>query len=320
MAKTKENNATLVGIFFFIGLLTLGIMIAKFSNITSYFDGDYELNITFPDASGLVKDSDVTFGGSKIGRVLGKPILQKDRTILIKVKINGDVQVPVGSEISIYSVSLLGDKAVAIQPIKNPNGEFYEPGDFIKGKGSAGFEEITAKAGQIADNANEAINDFRKMATKLDSSLKSFDNIIVKTNEALEHINSDLLNKGNTQNISEVLANAREATATLKKLSPILERIDPFIAEAEEAIATVKKATLTAEGTFAKVSSQIDNVGPSLAELPKTLKNFQKVSDRAYGLMNTIDGAAKDAQKVIQKVENGDGVLSALTTDSELKE
>ena len=99
MPKKKEKNATFVGLFLFFGLVCLGIMIAKFSNISGSFNGDYHLQLTFPDASGLVKDSGVTYGGAKVGRVLGKPVLQDDQSVLVNVKINGDVKVPVGSDI-----------------------------------------------------------------------------------------------------------------------------------------------------------------------------------------------------------------------------
>ena len=110
MAGKKDKNATLVGFFLFLGLICLGGLIAQFSNIKGLWSGDYQIHVIFGDASGLVKDSDVTRGGAKIGRVLGRPTMRPDGQVQVTLSIKGNVKIMEGSSISIYSVSLLGDR------------------------------------------------------------------------------------------------------------------------------------------------------------------------------------------------------------------
>ena len=164
MSQKSDSNATLVGLFLFIGIGCLGLMVAQFSNIIGKFQGDYEVRVVFPDASGLVKYSDVTYGGAKVGRVVTSPKMQEDTSVIVTLLIQGGIKIPKDSELSIFSVSLLGDKGVAIKVPENASSEIYQSGDTIYGVSGGGLDGIASKAEEIAGNANEAIKDVRKMA------------------------------------------------------------------------------------------------------------------------------------------------------------
>ncbi len=320
MPKNKDKNATLVGFFLFLGLAILGIMIALFSNISEKLNGDYNLQLTFPDASGLVKDSNVSYGGAKVGRVLGKPILQDDQSVLINIKVKGSVKIPKGSDFSISSVSLLGDKAVSISHPVDKSSGFYKEGDIIAGNASGGLGGIKSKAEELANNATLAIADLRNVAQKIDKSIEGFDTLVAQTNIALKRINGNVLTEDNTKNFAITMANIRNGSEAIKKIKPLVAKMEPFIEEARETLSVVKTATATAQMTFAKASVQIDALEPALTELPETLKNFQTASQKASSVMTEVEGVTKGAKKIIAKVNNGDGVIGSLTTDSKLKE
>lgn len=324
MGQKKDRNATIVGFFLFVGLVCLGLMIAQFSNISSKFNGDYKLNVSFPDASGLVKDSDVTFGGAKVGRVVSKPQMQEDGSIMVTLSIKGQVKIPKGASFSIFSVSLLGDKAVAIKNPKEKSGVYYQNGDLVQGAAGGGIDEIASEAQDIVKSANAAISDIRKMAGRVETSIEGFDTMILELNSALKSINTSILTKDNTSSIKVTLANLQKSSETLKetsaKLKPILEKADPLFAEAKDTVAVVKKATQTAEKTFADASEQIKNLEPALADLPETLKNLRVASQKATVMMDKVGGIADDTKQVVASVKNGNGLIKTLTDDQKLKE
>lgn len=324
MASKNKKNATLVGFFLFLGLVCLGVMVAQFGNIAGRFGGDYSLNVVFPDASGLVKDSDVTYGGARVGRVTGRPMMRPDGLVEVVLSIKGEVKVPVGSQFSIYSVSLLGDKAISIKPPEKKVDVFLEDGDTVNGGGGGGLDDIAKEAQNIARNANEAIKDFRRIAGKLetkmekvDSTIDSFDTMMAEFTKALKSINESVLAKENTDSIKKTIANIEKSSNAIRETS---QELKPIFTDARDAIAVVKKATLTAETTFTKASDQIDALGPALKEVPATLKNLREASAKATVMMDKVAMIADDAKQVMAKVNNSDGLFKTLTSDKALKE
>src|SRR6202163_3007073 len=90
--KTLELK---VGAFVIAGLAVLGALVVQFGRVGEGFKHYYALTIEFPDASGLLKGSDVLLAGAKIGRVSGGPHLVSGRTgVAVPLRIYDYVKVP----------------------------------------------------------------------------------------------------------------------------------------------------------------------------------------------------------------------------------
>lgn len=75
---TRHSDKTLelkVGGFVLVGLAVLAVLLVQFGRIGEGFQSYYPLLVKFPDASGLLKGSDVLLAGAKIGHVSGGPRL-----------------------------------------------------------------------------------------------------------------------------------------------------------------------------------------------------------------------------------------------------
>src|SRR6266850_503930 len=75
---TPHGDKTLelkVGGFVLVGLGVLAVLLVQFGRIGEGFQHYYGLLVKFPDASGLLKGSDVLLAGAKIGHVSGGPRL-----------------------------------------------------------------------------------------------------------------------------------------------------------------------------------------------------------------------------------------------------
>src|SRR6476620_8384113 len=96
---TRHSDKTLelkVGAFVIVGLAVLAGLLVPFGRIGEGFQEDYQLLIKFPDASGLLKGSDVLLAGAKIGHVSGGTRLaESGQGVDVPVRIFGFVKIPV---------------------------------------------------------------------------------------------------------------------------------------------------------------------------------------------------------------------------------
>src|SRR5256885_17113447 len=86
-----------VGAFVLVGLGVLAVLLVQFGRLGEGFQSYYQLLIKFPDASGLLKGSDVLLAGAKIGHVSGGPRLAPSgQGVEVPVRIFGFVKIPAG--------------------------------------------------------------------------------------------------------------------------------------------------------------------------------------------------------------------------------
>src|SRR5918997_94629 len=88
-----------VGLFVLLGLGVLAALVVQFGRVGEGAKSYYNLTVNFPDASGLLKSSDVLMAGAKIGRVAGGPRLNPNgEGVLVPLRIYDFVKIPVGSK------------------------------------------------------------------------------------------------------------------------------------------------------------------------------------------------------------------------------
>src|SRR5213075_3600030 len=78
MATAEKTLELKVGAFVVVGLAVLAALVVQFGRVGEGFKTYYGLTVRFPDASGLLKGSDVLLAGAKIGRVSGGPRMTRE--------------------------------------------------------------------------------------------------------------------------------------------------------------------------------------------------------------------------------------------------
>ena len=73
----KSNRETTVGLFLLAGIAIICTLILFFGEVGDLFKPTYTLTLTFPDASGLLKGSEVYLSGAEIGKVTTDPIVHR---------------------------------------------------------------------------------------------------------------------------------------------------------------------------------------------------------------------------------------------------
>ncbi len=306
MATTPKRIETLVGFFLFVGLALLGVLIMQFGRFADRFHGVYSVTVSFSDASGLIKGSQVRLAGAMVGQVVAEPTLTSDGKIEIEIVIRKDTpKIDRNSIFQIGSLSILGDKAIMITPPGTPGekaGEYIKDGDFLQGAEAGGLEALQTDAEQIASDATVLISRGKTTLSKVDDALDDLRSVSGQLAESLERINTGLITDENMAKFTSALDSLEGAAGNIKEAS--LD-IKPLLADAQDAIRDFDQAAKAAEGTFSQASSEISKLGPALQKVPRTVEALSKVADEARGALQSVKGS--------------EGLLGSLAYDRDMK-
>ena len=188
-----------VGAFVLVGLLAIGILTVAFGRFGELFTRDYAITVTFPNASGIIKDSQVLYRGAKVGKVASRPeIIDHGRAVELTLNIRSDIQVPVNASFRIGSYGLLGDRFVDIVTPADPATTYFTNGQRVEK-----MQQNEKGLGDLAAQAQPIIKRLDDISAKIDQQLM--------TDETL-------------RNLQDTIANAKSVSA----------RIDAFMAQAEK--------------------------------------------------------------------------------------
>ena len=171
------------------------------------------------------------------------------------------------------------------------------------GGGPSGLELIQSEAETIAADTRILMKDARTALIKMDSALDDLRAVAVRLGESVEIVNEDLLAPKNLENLSMTLANLNRATRAITELA---QDFQPAAGDARLAILEIRSAAKQARETIAKVE-------PALADAPEVLEAFKETA-------TAIEQTADKASSAIEKVEQADGTIAALTRDQKTKE
>jgi phospholipid/cholesterol/gamma-HCH transport system substrate-binding protein len=178
----KHNNLeTTVGIFLMAGIAVICTLIIFFGEVQDLFKPSYEFTVDFPNASGLLKGSDVYLSGASIGKVVTDPQpIPDSEGVTVKLKISENVKVREDAKFIIGSSGLLGDRYVDVQPVQYPpntpddkRASYIADGQDLKGTQSYGIDELTQSAEPLINRANDIAAQLDDMITRLNKDVLS---------------------------------------------------------------------------------------------------------------------------------------------------
>jgi phospholipid/cholesterol/gamma-HCH transport system substrate-binding protein len=301
MAAEKNKSELYVGTFFLIGLVLLGSLIIQFGRFGEKFHESYVLSLIVDDAAGIIKGSEIRMGGAKIGRVAKLPVLNGDALVEIDLRIDERINIPEGATLGVASASLLGDKMIIVTPPKIKSGKFIKPDSVIIGTGPSGLDAIQSNAEILSHDARKLMDGASGTLKKVDGAIDEIREASQHLSETLEKVNTSVLKEGNLTQVDQTISSFRVTSENFEKVS---REMEPAIADARRAIVSMEKAAAGAEKTLAKIDQRVDELGPTLAELPKATK--------------AITMAATKANTTMDQVVKGNGLLGTLTQDNDV--
>ena len=224
--KQTTNLETKVGIFLLLGIGLICTLIILFGEMPDLFKPTYTLTVRFPNASGLLKGSDVYLSGALIGKVTTDPQPIPDtQKVEVKLKINKSVGIRQDATYVIGSAGLLGDKFVEVRPVVYPDGTPDEKkaspvydGEVIEGAPGTDIEKIMNSAEPLIDKANDIADQLDEMIRKLNLDVFSGTSTddLKETIAKLRH----MVDNGDTMmtNANDLLSEAKTGKGVLGRL------------------------------------------------------------------------------------------------------
>lgn len=289
---TKQSNGAewKVGIFMAFGIALIAFMAVKFGKLGTGLQKFYNVQVEFPDASGLLKGGEVRMAGARIGFAKEAPELVEGRyAVHVPLRIREGVKIPKNATFTIDTSGLMGDAYVAVVLPSSPSEEMLIDGAQITGNRVKALSDLTAEGGDI-------MGELKKRLQELEDPIKD--------------VRDRLLSDVNLANLEKSFGNIREFTESLKKSG---KDLDEIMAKAKGAGENLSTAMMDAKAAMAKIDGVVTKVDAAAAELKPALASIRATAAGA-------DKAVDSARTLLNKANNGQGALGLLLSDRETAE
>jgi phospholipid/cholesterol/gamma-HCH transport system substrate-binding protein len=295
---TIQSEKTLelkVGAFVLAGLAVLAALVVQFGRVGEGFKTYYGLTVKFPDASGLLKGSDVLLAGAKIGRVSGGPrLVQSGEGVEVPLRIFDYVKIPAGSKFTVGSSGLLGDRFVAVAMPEGPPEEYIAKNSVIEGTRETGLDDLTREGGFLVSDLRTAVQN---------------------VNTTISRLNSEALSETNLLNLKASVENLNTATTALaqstQKIDGVIEKAGGTMDSTKKAADDVQVAIADARKTIQAATEVIQQATSGKGAFAALLTNQDLAKDlralvsnlRAHGVLFYRDSAAKEEARAAAERE-----------------
>lgn len=278
--ELKVGLLAIVGIAIFV----IGFKFLKGSNI---FKRDYTYYAVYDNVDGLNPSNPVYISGYQVGRIADIDLIQMPNGInkaLVTYNIHNDIQIPRGSSAMIYSVDMLGAKAVKIQYVTNAS--YYEDGDTIINGVELGMIE--------------------KLGTSITPLLGHIDTLVVGLGSVVD--------KNNKDNLQNVIANLNMVIAQLNKDLPgITGGVNTLVNDKNSSLNKTLGNLETFTGNLNQNNAKINHLLTNLDQFSDTLNQMQ--------IKQTIENAElaiAQLNTLLAQINTGKGTMGKLVKDEAL--
>jgi phospholipid/cholesterol/gamma-HCH transport system substrate-binding protein len=179
-----------VGLFVFIGLFLMAVLLVLFSKGTSVFHGTYNLRLHATNVGGLKLRASVLLAGVIVGDVSDIQLAQDGKSVTILLKIYNGVIIYGDAHFVIEQAGFLGDNFVAILPTDN-------------------------KAAALVNNDSvdcEPPFDLLAVARSATGFINRVDDTVRKIEDSVSQLQKTVLNQETMTNLTITIANLRAAS------------------------------------------------------------------------------------------------------------
>ncbi len=279
-----QNRFIILGMFVILAMGMLFYLAFKVGGVS--LPGGTEVTVFFDDATGLKKGSDVKVKGVNCGKV--SSMGYKENKAEVKLRLDREVEIPRDVAVKIRPESLLGENFLELIIPADSTAGPLETGDVITNASKAidinqfvdkmgvfieGFEETN-----FSENLSKIVKTLADNSGRLEEMIKNLDKLALDARELISG-NKESLER-TFHNLDRITASfGKEAPRTAENLDLVLARLEKLTADLEE-----KSPDLAEDLGIA-----VKNLAIVAGELPKTLEDFQVLSDRLKTTLDHVD-------------------------------
>ena len=239
----QKRLETKVGLFVFIGLVLLALLVIQFSKGTSLFRGTYELRLHASNVGGLKQRANVLLAGVPVGSVSNIKLAEDGKSVTILLKIYKENKIYHDARFVIEQSGFLGDQYVSVITVSNlpparTNGEdvdCQEPFNLQEvARSAVGFIQ---RIDETAQKVDASIADLQRVVLNV-NTLTNFtvavNNLRVVSEQAMGTMNdiNDIIATNGSQvglAVSNVLFFSQELTRMADSANSLLATNTPDI-------------------------------------------------------------------------------------------
>jgi ABC-type transporter Mla subunit MlaD len=272
MEKTRLE--TKVGLFVFIGLALLAVLLIQFSKGTSLFSRTYELRLHASNVGGLKERAGVLLAGVQVGGVSSIQLAEDGKSVTILLDIYKGCKIYRDARFVIEQAGFLGDQYVSIIPAENKD-RLLVNGDEVNCQEPFNLQEV-------ARSASGFINRIEDTAKKLDDSITDLRRVV--------------LNEQTLTNFSATMHNLRtiseQAMGTVNDVNALVatngSQIDLAVSNVVFFSQELLRLAGSAEGVLATNSADITAAVKNIESSTEVLKDLLNNVQSGKGLAGTM--------------------------------
>jgi phospholipid/cholesterol/gamma-HCH transport system substrate-binding protein len=276
----KKRLEWKVGLFVFIGLVGLAILLLQFSKGTSLFKPTYDLFLKARNVGDLKQRSTVLMSGVQIGTVSDIRLNPEGTNVTITLKIYKQYVIHKDARFVIEQSGFLGDKYVAIVPTLN-EGALWPPDGHPDAEEPFNLQEVARSAAGFLQ--------------RVDQTTKSLD-------DAIADVRRLVLNEQTLTNLSSTVGNARIAS----------ERAVVTVNNINSLVETNSLAVAAAVSNVVYFSEQINQFAGGLKEVLATNSVELNAS------LKNIESSTVVLKNVLEDVQAGKGLAGTVLRNDQL--
>ncbi len=303
MKRKKVTRELKIGIFSLIVIGALYFTI-QFLKGNDFFSGTNTYYAIYPNVSGLEPTSPVSVLGLTAGAIDKIQFDQKNRQMVVKIKLKKEFSLPKGTVAEIYSADILGGKAVQLLLGNGPG--IHHAGDTLASSVQRDLTSmLTNELGMLKDGISELLSNLDQAVLQLNQFLDHENRDRVK--EILEHLNGSLKDINTFTNalsynrgtVNRVVAGA---DTLLTELNQAAEQLSTTLAHFEGISSQLKDTDITGivDG-LKELIDQLKDPEGSLGQLtsdPQLYHTVNGVLARADSLIRLISENPKKYLKI----------------------
>jgi phospholipid/cholesterol/gamma-HCH transport system substrate-binding protein len=279
-----------VGLFVFIGLILLGVLLIAFSKGTTVFRGTYTIRLVAVNVGGLKLRASVLLSGVQVGSVSGITLAPDGKSVTITLNIYKGTTIYHDANFVIEQAGFLGDQFVAVLPTAN------QP---------------------PAITNNEVVHceppfDMLAVARSASGFIQRVDDTVAKIEASVAELQHTVLNQETLTNISIAVANLKAASDHANGVAGGLDmlvatntgQINAAVSNVVFFSQELTRLASNANGIVASNGVAISGAMTNLQAITATLKQIADDMQAGKGLAGTILENPELATNVQQTVNN----------------
>ena len=269
-----------VGLFVFIGLVLLAVLLIQFSKSSSLFRGIYVVRLHATNVGGIKTRAQVLLAGVQVGTVTDIKLAPDDRSVTITLSIYKDYPIYQDARFAIEQAGFLGDQFISIVPTDNQPPVLTNNSDV---ECSPPFNLL-----EVARSASGFIQRIDATAKKLDQSVSD--------------LQSQVLNAHTLSSFGVAMTNMRSFT----------EQALEAVQDIHQMVATNSVQVSMAVSNLEGFSTSLDRLGAQAGGI--LASNGQNMDITTSNLV-VISGTLR---RVSENLEAGNGLAGALLQNQAL--